>query len=232
MPLSESQRQSVNDVVRSVGIGGAIGIVVGVVLLLVAPCIFCLVLRRRQAKAQREEARYAAAQHDALRKVDEGGDAGRPEGAQRVANVNEAKELYYREAADVRSAGPNAEWDRSARLSITQATMGGYPDPADAVAAASAAPAGEVPQLEPHGSSGVMLEVATEWRPSQPEPNLDGAAAEWQIAYADDGSVYYHNVVSGETSWEAPPGFGTGGGVAESAPPGVPMGGQSHSEFV
>jgi len=68
-PLNESQRQSasgvVRRVVRSMGIGGLVGIGVGLVL--VTPCIFCLLRRRSQAKAQRGEARYLAAQEDALR---------------------------------------------------------------------------------------------------------------------------------------------------------------------
>jgi len=164
--------------------------------------------RRRAEKARRADERY----HEALRK----------EGAQRVANVEGAKELYYREGG---TPAPAPAWvfAASACDNALLTDEGAVSECSGAAGAPSAfgltvrltkmtesppyaAPGnvyvGEwsVPRCEPQGSSGVLLTFATDWHPSQPEPSAEA----WEPCYAEDGAVYYHNTLTGETSWEPP----------------------------
>lgn len=47
--------------------------------------------------------------------------------------------------------------------------------------------------------------------PTEVVVEVDPITREWEQLTSDDGRAYYHNVVTGATSWEPPPGFQHGG---------------------
>ena len=47
--------------------------------------------------------------------------------------------------------------------------------------------------------------------PTEVVVEVEPATREWEEVQTDHGRTYYHNTVTGETSWEPPPGFKHGG---------------------
>lgn len=59
----------------------------------------------------------------------------------------------------------------------------------------------------------------------QEEDRLRAVAEAWSAYKSDEGSVYYYNSVSGESSWEKPEGFSGNADKASSNPVPVSSGG-------
>lgn len=199
---------NLEDLYTQLGLGTTVGAGVAILVCLCLPvliCCWCRRRKRRQQRAKRREPMFSSV--DGGGDGAEGGDGGAARGRATRKSAVRIRKATRRdaksEADEARPKGPrpsSGQWNDlfvgAAAGCSSEATI------VDAYDARRSSTCVAMPMAPP----GIGAYVAPPPPPTAPAE--ESAYGEWQPVVAEDGSTYYHNPWTGETSWDPPPAYG------------------------